>query len=218
MDVFTGTRLACIRGERLVFDGLDFRVASGEALVLRGPNGSGKSSLLRLMAGLSPAADGSLAWNDTNVRDDPEGHRARLHYVGHLDAVKPVLTVFEQLTFWARICGLSTRDAGDRATSALDDFGIAYLCDIPGRYLSAGQRRRVSLARALTTKAAVWLLDEPRTALDTDAVERLDAAVARHRSGGGIIVLSQHGEGHPEGATALDLADFKPREDIGPTC
>lgn len=210
MDVFRGTRLACIRGERLVFAALDFAVADGDALVLRGPNGSGKSSLLRLMAGLGRPAHGMLSWSDGDVLADPETHRTRVHYVGHLDAVKPVLTVFEQLRVWARLRGLGGAAAGDGALAALETLGIPHLADVPGRYLSAGQRRRVALARVLGSPAPLWLLDEPRTALDDDGVRRLDEAMARHRAGGGMIVLSLHGSADPDGAQVLDLAAFAP--------
>ena len=101
MTLFEGRDLTCVRGERHVFAGLGFAVPQGGALILHGPNGSGKSSLLRLMAGLLKPAQGSLAWDDRPVSDDPEAHRARLRYLGHLDAVKPVLSAAENLTFWA---------------------------------------------------------------------------------------------------------------------
>jgi heme exporter protein A len=213
MAEFAASELACVRGERLVFAGLACRVAGGGALVLRGPNGSGKSSLLRLMAGLARPAHGVLSWNGADVGDDPEAHRRRVHYVGHLDAVKPVLTVHEQLAGWGRLSGLSRRHAGDGAGDALARLGIDHLADVPGRYLSAGQRRRVALARVLVAPAPLWLLDEPRTALDADAVARLDDAIGAHRAAGGMVVLSLHGGGDPDGATVLDLAAFTPSDD-----
>ncbi len=213
MAEFAASELACVRGERLVFAGLACRVTGGGALVLRGANGSGKSSLLRLMAGLARPAHGLLSWNGEDVRDDPEAHRRRVHYVGHLDAVKPVLTVHEQLAGWGRLAGLSRRQADTGAGDALARFGIDHLADVPGRYLSAGQRRRVALARVLVAPASLWLLDEPRTALDADAVARLDRVMEAHRAAGGIIVLSLHGGGDPIGATSLDLGAFAPDDD-----
>jgi heme exporter protein A len=215
MTEFTGRELACIRGERGVFARLAFRVKRGDALVLIGPNGSGKSSLLRLMAGLMRPAAGMLAWDGADVSDDPEAHRARLHYVGHADAVKPALTVAENLDFWARYRGLDG-DAAARARSALDAFGIAGLADVPGRYLSAGQKRRLALARVLSAPASLWLLDEPKTALDSEAAVRVDAAIARHRAGGGMVVISMHGGRLPEGADTLDLAHFSPPAEAPP--
>ncbi len=207
MTDFVGRQLVCVRGGRVVFADLGFRVEAGGALVLAGPNGSGKSSLLRLMAGLAHPAGGVLAWGGEDVAGDPATHRARVHYVGHLDAVKPDLTVAENLVFWAALRGGSD-GAGARTRTALEAFGIPHLADVPGRYLSAGQRRRLNLARILAAPAPLWLLDEPKTALDTDAAGRVDAAVASHRAEGGMVVMSMHGGSLPEGAVVLDLAAF----------
>jgi heme exporter protein A len=132
-----------------------------------------------------------------------------LHYVGHADAIKPALTVAENLRFWAFYRG-GGGDASARALSALDALGIGRLADVPGRYLSAGQKRRLALARVLGAPAPLWLLDEPKTALDADAARRVDAAIARHRAEGGMVVVSMHGGRIPDGATTLDLADFTP--------
>jgi heme exporter protein A len=201
---FTGDGLVCVRGERTVFTGLSFRLTSGSALVLVGPNGAGKSSLLRLMAGLLPCAAGVLAWNGVKVAQDPDAHRCRVRYVGHLDAVKPALTVFENLDVWSRLWGASS--SSDAVSSALAELGIDQLADVPGRFLSAGQRRRLALARLLVGPAPLWLLDEPRTALDADATARLDRLVARHRHGGGMVVMALHGGTRPEGAEVLDVS------------
>ena len=187
MAVFAGRGLQCVRGERTVFDGLDFSLAAGDALVLTGPNGSGKSSLLRLLAGLLPAAGGSLVWDGAPIADDPARHHARLHYLGHLDAVKPVLTVAENVFFWARLGG-SAREP----RAALERFGLAHLADSPARYLSAGQRRRLALARLVAAERALWLLDEPTAALDEGAVGALEATLAEHRAQGGLVVLATH--------------------------
>jgi heme exporter protein A len=209
MTDFAGRDLVCIRGERKVFGRLAFRVKAGGALVLTGPNGSDKSSLLRLMAGLTRPAAGALLWDGKDVAKDLEAHRGRLHYVGHADAIKPALTVAENLRFWAFYRG-GGGDASARALSALDALGIGRLADVPGRYLSAGQKRRLALARVLGAPAPLWLLDEPKTALDADAARRVDAAIARHRAEGGMVVVSMHGGRIPDGATTLDLADFTP--------
>jgi len=210
MTTFSGTDLVCVRSERTVFAGLGFEVQAGGALVLVGPNGSGKSSLLRLLAGLARPAAGKLVWDGEDVAEDTEAHRGRLHYVGHADAVKPVLTVAENLSFWAAL-----RSDGDdlrtRTAAALDAFGIGRLADVPGRFLSAGQRRRLALARVLAAPATLWLLDEPRTALDAEAQAMLDATIARHRDAGGMVVMALHGGERPEGSATLDLSDFAPR-------
>ncbi len=215
MTDFAGRKLVCVRGERTVFEALAFRVEAGGALVLTGPNGSGKSSLLRLMAGLMRPAAGMLAWDGIDVAGDPEAHRGRLHYVGHADAIKPALTVAENLGFWAAYRG-GANDAPARVVSALDAFGMGRLADVPGRYLSAGQKRRLALARVLGSPAPLWLLDEPKTALDADAAARVDAAIAGHRNAGGMVVVSMHGGRLPDGATTLDLSHFTPRVEALP--
>jgi len=201
---FFGNSLTCIRGERVVFADLDFSISPGEAITLIGRNGSGKTSLLRVMAGLTRAAAGSLGWDDGAVDDDPERHRRRLNYVGHLDCVKPVLTVRENLTSWARL-----RDAtDDRVTDGLAKFGLGRLADIPGRYLSAGQRRRLSLARLGLSAAPLWLLDEPTIALDSEAVAALNRAVAAHRDGGGMVVIATNVALDIGDAAAIDMGNF----------
>lgn len=184
---FNGEALTCIRGDRLVFEDLDFDLQPGGCLVLRGPNGSGKSSLLRLCAGFLAPAEGRLRFDGLPIDDDREAHRARLIYVGHLDPLKPVLTVAENLAFWAAMNG-----ASGAAEDALARFGMAGLADLPARYLSAGQRRKVNLARLATSAAVLWLLDEPTTALDDAAVAALTALIAAHRADGGMVMAATH--------------------------
>jgi heme exporter protein A len=202
---FSGTGLACRRGERLVFAGLDFAVPAGGALVLVGPNGSGKSSLLRVMAGLTPPEAGRLAWDGIELREDPQAHRARLHFIGHSDALKPVLSAAEMLGFWAGMRGASDIDG------ALTRFGLGAAAPLPCRYLSAGQKRRLALARLVASPVALWLLDEPTTGLDAEAAAQLMAAIATHRGTGGRVVLSTHAPLDLADATVLSLADFSPR-------
>ncbi|HYC01722.1 MAG TPA: heme ABC exporter ATP-binding protein CcmA [Azospirillaceae bacterium] len=209
MSLFTGTALTCLRGERVVFAGLDFRVARGGCLVLTGPNGSGKSSLLRIMAGLLKPFAGTLAWEGVDVRAEPELHGARLHYVGHLDAVKPAFTVAETLLHWTRLRDPAGAEA--RVQAALERLGIAHLAEVPGRFLSAGQKRRSNLARLLASPAPLWLLDEPTVALDRAAVAMLEGEIARHRAEGGAVVLSTHMDMHLDAPDRLDLAEFTPQ-------
>ena len=206
MTLFTGRDLICRRGARLVFRDLSFALGAGDALVLTGPNGSGKSSLLRVMAGLLPPLAGTLAWNGSAVAEDSAAHRARLHFVGHLDAVKPVLTVLETARFWG---GLRGGDAAS-AEAALDRFGLGPLASFPCRLLSAGQKRRLALARLVAAPAPLWLLDEPTSGLDRDATSDLEAAIAEHRAAGGIVVASTHIPVALAGAQTLSLADFAP--------
>ena len=202
---FTGQGLACRRGERLVFAGLDFALPPGGALVLTGPNGSGKSSLLRLMAGLTRPEAGTLAWNGAPIAEDPAAHRARLHFIGHLDALKPVLSIAETLRFWAGMRG------GADVAAGLARFRLTALADWPCRLLSAGQRRRLALARLVASPAPLWLLDEPANGLDAEALANLLAAVEAHRAADGAVVLSTHTKLAIAGADELSLARFARR-------
>ncbi len=191
---FAAEALACVRGERLVFSDLNFQVSSGEALILRGPNGSGKSTLLRLVAGYLDASAGILTWNGQPVADDPDSHRRRLHYVGHLDAVKAPLTVAENLAFWA---GQGHRDESggdleDRLRQALERLGLGRLAEVPGRFLSAGQKRRLNLARLAASPARLWLLDEPTVSLDANGAGVLAEMVVEHLGAGGLAMIATH--------------------------
>lgn len=202
---FAGEKVSCLRGERLVFQALDFTLTAGQALLLQGPNGSGKSSLLRLCAGLLRPAGGRLAWNDADIADDPDAHRGRLRYIGHLDAVKPVFTVAENLRFWARLGGGSD----ETAAMALARFDLDHLAAVPGRLLSAGQRRRLNLARILAAPAQLWLLDEPTNSLDQAATLALATTIADHRAQGGLVIAASHLDLGLRDAARLELADSR---------
>jgi heme exporter protein A len=177
--------LVCIRGGREVFAGLGFSIGDGEALVVTGRNGAGKSSLLRMIAGLVRISGGRLALTGADPdRTVPE----QAHYLGHQDALKPSLTVAENLRFWTRYLG--SREAPDAPLVAV---GLGALADLPAGYLSAGQRRRLSIARLVAVKRPLWLLDEPTTALDSEAQGTLAYLMGEHLSGGGMIVAAAHG-------------------------
>lgn len=188
-----------------MFEGLSFSLEAGDALLLTGPNGSGKSSLLRLLAGLLTPLDGQICVNSTPVHEDIEGHRANTAYLGHLDPIKPTLTVLESARFWATMLGTL-----DRVDAALATLNLSDLAAAPGRVLSSGQRRRLSLTRLLLSPADLWLLDEPTVGLDTRAVASVEQMVAEHRAKGGVVVLSTHIEFKLPGAKTLDLGDFTP--------
>ena len=202
--LFEGRSLDCRRGGRLVFAGLDFSLSKGELLLLTGANGSGKSSLLRVLAGLLAPNKGELLWQGQGVRADLSAHRARLQYLGHLNAVKPRLTVRENLAFWAGFSGGS--DAMIR--EALAHFGLSHLEQVPGQFLSAGQKRRLALCRLLASPSELWLLDEPAVGLDRESEARLDAALSRHREAGGLVAIASHTPIAAENQRALSLDDF----------
>jgi heme exporter protein A len=209
--------LACRRGERLVFAGLSFRLPAGGALVLRGANGSGKTSLLRLLSGLIAPAAGRLTWGETPIDEDLAGHRARLHYVGHQDGVKPGLTPRETLVFWAALRGYGVRCRASMLDAALAAFALESVADWPCRWLSAGQRRRLALARLSVTPASLWLLDEPFTALDDGSQNRLAQAIAAHRAGGGRVVLATHLAIDIGAVVGIELDAFAPRHSAADT-
>ena len=190
--------LAAFRGERLVFRDVGFTLAAGEALLLTGANGSGKSTLLRLLAGLLRPAAGTLRWDGADTLGDPAAHARLVAYVGHQDAVKLGLTVAENLRFAARLTGRRVREA-------LDSVGLAELAELPARMLSAGQRRRLALARLALSGAPLWLLDEPTLGLDADSVERLGLLLASFRARGGIMVAATHLTLPAPGAAELRL-------------
>jgi heme exporter protein A len=183
--MLTAEGLAVFRGERLVFRDLSFSVPPGGALVLAGANGSGKSTLLRLLAGLVRPVAGRLLWAGEDALTDLAEHGGRVCYVGHLDAVKPGLTVTENLRFAAAVSGRAVTDA-------LEPLELGPLAELPARMLSAGQKRRLALSRLALSAAPVWLLDEPTLGLDAASIERFGALLAAHREGGGIVVAATH--------------------------
>lgn len=205
MSMFQGHEITCIRGRRMVFAGLGFAVPAGGALILLGPNGSGKSSLLRLMAGLGQPADGHISWAGNPITQDPEAHRVRLRYAGHLDCVKAVLSVRENLSFWAGQYGAAEAAAVNRGLAA---FALESLADMPGQILSAGQKHRLALARLAASPGELWLLDEPTVGLDSAAQTRLTSAIAAHRDTGGRVVAATHTPLDMPGAQSLNLTPF----------
>lgn len=188
--------IAAFRGERLVLRDLSFAVAAGQALLLLGPNGSGKSTLLRLLAGLKRPDAGAILWQGEDALADLATHAGRVAYLGHLDAIKPGLTATENLSFAA---------AGRVVTPALAAMGLEALADLPARMLSAGQRRRLALARLALSPAPLWLLDEPTLGLDVASLDRLGALLATHRAQGGMVVAATHLDLPLPGAGTLRL-------------
>jgi heme exporter protein A len=184
----TAEKLACTRGDRRVFVGLDFHVAGGEALVVEGANGVGKTSLLRLIAGfLSPASGGITLNIDGNAIADGEERGRHIGWLGHLDGIKPQLSAGEQLEFFARLYGVR-----DTVLPALARVGLSRQREFPCRYLSAGQKKRLGLARLILSGRAVWLLDEPFAALDSAGRALAAELMTAHCASGGIVVAATH--------------------------
>lgn len=169
-------RVACLRGDRLLFEGLSFALEAGGAALLTGPNGAGKSSLMRIAAGLLPASAGTV---------EREGGIA---FTGETTALDPRLPLAQALGFWAKLDGATPADV----VAALDRMAIANLAQVPVRMFSTGQRKRAALARVIAGRAAIWLLDEPGNGLDTASLDRLADAMAAHREAGGIVIVATH--------------------------
>jgi heme exporter protein A len=191
----SGRSVRCVRGGREVFSSLDFEASSGAALAVTGANGSGKTSLLRLIAGLLTIAHGSIVLEGGETELTlPE----QAHYLGHRDALKSALSVVENLSFWRDFLGGEAFDAG----ASLAAVGLDHAAHLPAAYLSAGQRRRLSIARLLVVRRPVWLLDEPTNALDTAGQSMFAALMGNHLSRGGVIVAATHA---PLGVQAKEL-------------
>lgn len=199
--------LACVRGERTLFSALTFTLQAGHALRVAGANGTGKTSLLRMLCGLTQPAGGDVLWQGESIRKQREEYHHQISYIGHASALKDDLTAVENLTLSAALGGLKIGDG--EAREALRHIGLDGQEDLPARALSQGQRRRAVLARLLIVPGApLWILDEPFTALDRQAVQQLCDAMARHLEMGGMLVLTTHQEapisGHPMQLIDLD--------------
>lgn len=182
----SGRGVRCVRGGREIFAGLNFQVSAGQALAVTGANGAGKSSLLRMVAGLLPVPNGAILASG----GDPElTLPEQAHYLGHRDALKPALTVTENLSFWQAFLGGETANT----QASLEAVGLGHVAHLPAAVLSAGQRRRLSIARLLAVKRPVWLLDEPMSALDASGQKIFASLMTKHLKGGGLIVAATHG-------------------------
>jgi heme exporter protein A len=198
----SASNLGCVRGSREIFRNVNFSLSSGEALAVVGPNGAGKSSLLRIVAGLLRLESGRL---DLEGGDPELTIPEQSHYLGHQDALKPALSVAENLMFWAGYLG-----AGAVAGSeALEAVGLAAIPDLPAGYLSAGQRRRLSIARLVAVRRPIWLLDEAAAALDQAAQARLIDLMRTHLAGGGLILAATHAPLGLDGVRELRLGSAR---------
>ncbi len=182
--------LECVRGDHLLFTGLNFSVNKGELLHVKGANGSGKTSLLRMVCGLAQPESGSINWTGTKISKLGEEFRAELTYIGHLNGVKDELTVLENLNISTMLSGVSHSEAA--LVDALEKMGLGERIDLPAKVLSQGQRRRVALARLLLSKTGLWVLDEPYTALDIAVIGVLQQVIAQHLQRGGMALLTTH--------------------------
>lgn len=199
--------LACQRGERVLFRALDYDFHSGDFVQIEGHNGIGKTSLLRIVAGLAQPMEGEVRWDSEAISAQREIYHQQLLYLGHLSGVKPELTAWENLRFYQRI---SLAEQGDDALWAvLEKVGLLGREDLPAAQLSAGQQKRIALARLWLSRAPLWILDEPFTAIDKKGVEILTALFDAHAEQGGIVLLTSHQDVPSARLQKLNLAQFK---------
>lgn len=191
--------LACARGDRLLFKGMNFSLGAGELLLVQGGNGQGKTSLLRLLTGLARPEAGEVRWRGGPIGKQREAYHAEMIYLGHANGVKDDLDPLENLRFAAGLQGRAFDPT--RAGATLEQLGLARCLDLPCRVLSFGQRRRVALAALLLADATLWILDEPLTGLDVHAVALMEGLIRDHLTGGGMVVATTH--------QALNLAGVK---------
>lgn len=201
--------LRCERDERVLFADLDLKVMAGDIVQVEGPNGCGKTTLLRLLTTTSNEYEGQILWRGSPVKRNRLDYLNQLLYVGHLPGVKKALTPRENLNWF---CGLNQGHQRCSIESALDEVGLYGFEDVPCHHLSAGQLRRVALARLFLTPARVWILDEPFTAIDKQGVNNLEQLMAEHARGGGCVVLTTHQDMVMDGVRRLNLQAFKEYE------
>ncbi len=187
--MFKAIGLECVKGYDSLFKDINFSLSPGQILQIRGTNGSGKTSLLRILTGLSQPEAGEVFWNGTNIENEPETYKKKLIYIGHLNGLKADLSALENLEL-GRLYLSETN--GKTTEAALEAVGLAGYEHILAHQLSAGQKRRVSLARLHLNIAPLWILDEPTTAVDADGVHAFEQTVETHALNGGMVILTAH--------------------------
>lgn len=206
--------LSCERGERLLVQGLSLNLGAKQGIRIEGPNGSGKTTLLRVIAGLSQQYTGRMTWKGLDLRDNRDAMASDTLYIGHLAGVKALLTPFENLTWWSalHLPFSDTVDQKQHLLAALAKVGLNGFADTPCYRLSAGQQRRVALARLYLSEHRLWILDEPFTAIDVDGVKALEQCIAAHISGGGMALVTTHQSMQIDGFSRCSLNDFLPQK------
>ena len=207
MNQLSLINIACERGETRLFEGCSLTVSSGQWWQGEGHNGIGKTSLLRILAGLAVAAEGDVLWNGVKIQQQRDQYYENLFYLGHHAGVKPELTAWENLRFYQKIQGLPLED--EALWNALAKVSLIGREDLPCSHLSAGQQRRVALAKLWLTTATLWILDEPFTAIDKKVVAELIAHIEHHCEQGGMVIFTSHQTAESAKVQVLSLDPFK---------
>lgn len=200
-------QLTCQRGDNILFERLNWLIQSGDFVQIEGHNGIGKTSLLRILVGLSQPVAGAVFWNEVDIRQQREDYYQHLLYLGHHSGVKPELTAWENLRFYQKITPCKPND--EALWTALQKVGLIGREDIPAAQLSAGQQRRIALARLWLSNAPLWILDEPFTAIDKKGVEILTALFEQHTTQNGIVIFTSHQDVPSQQLKKIDLANYK---------
>jgi heme exporter protein A len=201
--VLEARALTCVRGDKQLFSGLSLKALPGSCLHIRGENGVGKTSLLRLLTGLAKPDMGEVFWDGVSISADPLAYHKDLLFMGHREALKEDLTALENLQIYAALDAVVLPE--EKALAALWRFGLRGREHLPISFLSAGQKRRILMARMLTRQAKLWILDEPFNALDVNAVRELEGLISEQLASGGAVVLTSHQEVRLPNLQALDL-------------
>lgn len=199
--------IACERGENRLFEGCSFMLTNGDWVQIEGHNGIGKTSLLRILAGLALPAEGEVLWNGQKIQKCREEYYSELFYLGHHAGIKPELTPWENLRFYQKVQGLPLED--EALWHALEKVSLVGREDLPCSHLSAGQQRRVALAKLWLTKQQLWILDEPFTAIDKKGVADLIAHIEQHCQNGGIVIFTSHQAVENANVKIISLDQFK---------
>lgn len=203
--MFSGENLAYVRSGRIIFKGLSFDLKPSEHILLQGPNGSGKSTLLQVLMGVLAPRAGTVRWQDQNVEEDIKAYHRHIQYLGHRNGLQPSLDLVQNASFWMGLAGIKPDEK--IIESALKAVGLFDFADFPSHVLSAGQQRRLAIARLIVTKPKLWLLDEPTVSLDEASKAKFFEILQQHLHQGGMAIIATH-DIQSSGGKKINMVDY----------